>query len=266
MKLKLNRSNTAVFQKAKTIIGPKQIPTFKNKESKAKYHMHGQNSKMKDYDIAKVKERVKQAKKVEHLPLNASDKKPELPKWLEKHFGSSARKRLGVAASVGAAVGLLKSGMDKDNDDVLSTGEKIVKYSALGVGASYGGEIALGFMGITSKHYAHANVAKEAKKTMDAAEEMRWQQNMKRKSGVAMAVGIAAFGVATIADSFEGMEQERKASIERNRQEQELAQRQSAESRRQDKQGYGYVDYGQIVLQQYEKRIGHYAMGNAKFQ
>jgi hypothetical protein len=142
----------------------------------------------------------------------------------------------------------------------------MIKYSSLGVAASYGGEIGLRQFGITSKNLAHGDVTKAAKKVMSATEELRWQKNMQSKLGVGIAIGIAAFSVATIADTFSGMSQDRKASINRNLQEQELAKKQAAESRQQDKMGYGYVDHGQIVLQQWEKRIGHYAMGNAKFQ
>jgi len=230
------------------------------KKTSGTFRLSDRDSKMKDFHITKMKEKLK----VEKLPF--SPKTSEMPKWLDKHFSSETATRLKVTAGIGAGVGLLAAATNKQDDDVLSTGEKMIKYSSLGVAASYGGEIGLRQFGITSKNLAHSDVTKAAKKVMSATEEARWQKNMSAKLGVGMAIGIAAFSVATIADTFSGMSQERKASIDRNLQEQELVKKQTTEKRQQDKMGYGYVDHGQIVLQQWEKRIGHYAMGNAKFQ
>lgn len=204
------------------------------------------------------KYKLNQAKEVTPAPT-------QLPKWLDNHINASTGSRIKTAMLAGAGVGAVSTLTNKQDDDVLSTGERMVKYAALGVGASYGTEVVMDKMGITSKHLAQHDVASKAKKVMTEAEELRWNKNMSRKTGVAAMIGLAAFGAATLIDGVSGLEEKRKASIERNRQEQELAQRQSAEKRRQNQMGYGYVDYGQIAIQQFEKRIGHYAMGNARF-
>lgn len=255
--------------------GKEKPKPSKDKENNRKIHVDADGVKIGDKkvkhpggttpkrDKEPIKDKVKKNNQ-QHIE-KVVNKTPEMPAWMDKHFNSDISKRIGTAAAVGAGVGLVTAAVNNEDDDMLSTGEKMVKYAALGVGASYGSELGLNKVGITSKHLARSDVAKTAKKVMTEAEEVSWQKNMLRKKHLATGIGLAAFGIATIMDATSGMSDNRKASVERNRQEQELAKRQSAEKQRQGQQGYGYVDYGQIVLEQWEKRIGHYAMGNARF-
>lgn len=256
----------------------KEVAAAKKAERKVKlkrgkghtqYKLGNEKSRMKDYDVkgtnAKEAKKRMADRKTKPEPMEISKKPAHLPDWLDKHFGSSHASRVQKAGLIGAGVGIVAAAFNNEEDDVLSTGEKMVKYAALGVGASYGTELGANAMGITSKHLAKYEVDKAGKKVMTAAEELRWNKNMSRKAGVATAIGLIAFGAATLMDGVSGLEEQRKATVERNRQEQELVKKENAEKSRQAQLGYGYVDYGQIAIQQFEKRIGHYAMGNARF-
>jgi hypothetical protein len=228
----------------------------------------GEPPTIKDVDPTKENKipetpKVEKVKKIEET-INQAEKKTEMPKWMEKHFQHPSR--FAHAAGIGAVLGLAKAVTDDTDDDSFSAAGKAAGGAALGVAASYGGELALGAMGITSKDLVRSQIAKQAKESMSVVDEVHWQNNMKMKLGVVGAIGIAAIGVASLVDVGSKLADDRKASEQRNQQEQELIQRQNREKQKQGKMGYGYVDYGQVVLQQYQKRIGHYAMGNAKFQ
>jgi len=236
----------------------------------------GEKKKVVTKEPKSPRQRLKQSSdKVREYKLSRKPDVPEStnmaagfkpPNWAKKHWNKQMASRIGISAGIGAGLGLAKASTDKENDGALSTAEKMIKGAAGIVGADYGAEFGVKHLGTTVGKMTKGDIVKGLKKTMTESEELRWQKNMQRKLGIAGRIGIAAMGAATLLDIAEGYKTDREATAERNRQEQELAQKMSEEKRRQKKESYGYVDYGQVVLQQWEKRIGHYAMGNAKFQ
>lgn len=195
--------------------------------------------------------------------------KSKLPQWMQNHFDKNASGRIKVAASIGGAVGLGYALADRQDDNVASTGEKMVKYATLGVAADYGTEIGAKVMGLhptlKTSHIAKDDVRKNFAQVRTKVDEMRWQRNAASKLGVAARIGLTAFGVATALDIGKDLKESREATIQKNNQEQEVLKQMAAERKRQRQNAYGYTDYGQVVLEQWQKRIGHYAMGNAKF-
>lgn len=189
-----------------------------------------------------------------------------LPKSLNKHWNRNHLSRIGITAGIGAGVGLAGSLVDKERDDVQSRAEKMINAAGAGIAMDYGAQFGASKLGLTTGILSKREVLDEGKKAMTEVEELRWQKGIKRRLGVASKLGIVALGAATFLDITDGLEADRRAAEERGHQEQELKKKQSTERKRQRQEGYGYTDYGQIVLEQWEKRIGHYAMGNSKFQ
>lgn len=194
-----------------------------------------------------------------------SEPKGNMPAWMNKHFSEETGKRLAVAAGVGAVAGIGASILNNQDDTISTTAERTIKYAALGVGVSYGAELGLNAIGVTSKHYAEKQILQKSHKVLTDEEKLRWHKNRGRKAHVAGVVGLGAFSVATLMDVGAKLKEDRVADIAHNKAEQELAKKMTTEKQKQAQMGYGYVDYGQVVLEQFEKRIGHYAMGNARF-
>lgn len=89
----------------------------------------------------------------------------------------------------------------------------------------------------------------------------RWDRNAK-------ALGVAAIGVvgvATLLDIGNGLSEKKEVARMLKEQEQQLEKRQIAERKSLRRDSYDYVDMGQIVTEMFNERIGHYKMGNAKF-
>lgn len=237
--------------KLKTYKKPKQ------KEVKYKGSVHKPKPKME------TKQAIRRSGPTRGVNYRGQIRKPK--SLIHKHWEKSHRERMKVMGGMGAALGMGLAVGDNEQDDALSSAEKMLKYASLGVAADYGFQIGYKTSKGTMQDLGRKDMKQAAKKVMTEAEELRWQKSANRKLGVAYAIGLAAFGAATILDVAGDLEENRKATKQKNEQEQAFLRQQANERRQQDKMGYGYVDYGQIVLSQWEKRIGHYAMGNAKF-
>lgn len=202
-----------------------------------------------------------------HERLMSRQKNLETP-W-GRHFQKDRFTRMKLAAGVGGAIGLGMALTDKQDDDPLSAAGKIAKVGALGIAADYGSQVALTKMGlynsVTSGDMARVEAKTRGRKVLSAQQEKRWQRRKATQLGVAARIGLVAVGAATLLDIASDLNDDKKASIERGQQEEQLQERLRSERQRNHQKSYGYVDYGQIAIQQWEKRIGHYAMGNARF-
>lgn len=202
-----------------------------------------------------------------HERLMSRQKNLETP-W-GKHFQKDKSTRMKLAAGVGGAVGLGMVLTDKQDDDPLSAAGKIAKIGALGIAADYGSQVALTRMGlyssVTTGDMARVDAKTRGRKVLSVEAEKRWQRRKASQLGVAARIGMVAVGAATLMDIGHRLSEDKKADMERAEQEEQLKMKMQAERQRNHQKSYGYVDMGQIAIQQWEKRIGHYAMGNARF-
>lgn len=186
-----------------------------------------------------------------------------------RHFQKDRSTRMKLAAGVGGAVGLGMVLTDKQDDDSLSAAGKIAKIGALGIAADYGSQVALTRMGlynsVTTGDMARVDAKTRGRKVLSVEAEKRWQRRKASQLGVAARIGMVAVGAATLMDIGHRLSEDKKADMERAEQEEQLKMKMQAERQRNHQKSYGYVDMGQIAIQQWEKRIGHYAMGNARF-
>src|SRR5690606_34392387 len=79
-------------------------------------------------------------------------------------------------------------------------------------------------------------------------------------------LGLGAFALASAIDTNNRLSQQREAERMVNQQERNLTRQMNAERQKQREQSYGYVDFGNIVHEMWNERIGHHKMGNAKFE
>jgi len=105
----------------------------------------------------------------------------------------------------------------------------------------------------TENHLDDVRVTKKAKKLLSAG----------KAAGM---IGLGAFAVASILDTWDELHQDVRVERQKAIQERNLTRQMNREKRELAKQGYGNIDLGSIVLDMWEERIGHYKMGNAKFQ
>ena len=202
-----------------------------------------------------------------HERLMSRQKNLETP-W-GRHFQKDKSTRMKLAAGIGGAVGLGMVLTDKQDDDAFSAAGKIAKIGALGIAADYGSQVALTKMGlyssVTTGDMARVDAKTRGRKVLSVEAEKRWQRRKASQLGVAARIGMVAVGAATLMDIGHRISEDKKADLDRAEQEEQLKMKMQAERQRNHQKSYGYVDMGQIAIQQWEKRIGHYAMGNARF-
>lgn len=106
-------------------------------------------------------------------------------------------------------------------------------------------------------HYAPKVQARKTSRKMKS-----WMNGVK----VSGALGLGAFALASVMDTSETLAEDKRTSRQVADQERKLERKKTKESRQQDKLGYGHVDMGQMAIDLFNERTGHYKMGNAKFQ
>ena len=246
----------------------RRLPRPKHTVSSPKSRrVSGQHKKQEELPQSPRQQRVQSRQNLTSpRTVNPAPHNDLLPKSLDRHWNRNHLSRIGITAGIGAGIGLAGSMLDKERDDTQSRAEKMINAASGAIAMDYGAQFGASKLGLTTGILAKREVLDEGKKAMSEVDELRWQKSMKRRLGVASKIGIVALGAATFLDITDGLESDRRASEERGHQEQELKKKQAKERQRQRQESYGYTDYGQIVLEQWEKRIGHYAMGNSKFQ
>ena len=104
----------------------------------------------------------------------------------------------------------------------------------------------------------------------EAKLENRAEMKMLRRAKTAGKIGLGAFALATVLDINESIERDIRVK-EMLKQQEENAKRKMRrpiwEKRWEKiKEDFENVDMGKLALQLFEERIGHYKMGNAKFE
>lgn len=128
------------------------------------------------------------------------------------------------------------------------------------------------FLGTVKKEITIGDIAKEQAKakTENAAETLAESKKVKnnlRKMGLAGAIGLTAFGVASVIDTNKQLNQDKRVERTRNEQDKNLEQKRMQEQKVMSQYKYGGPsDMGSLAIDMFNQRIGHHLMGNAKFQ
>ncbi|MDK2600732.1 hypothetical protein QO179_24870 [Bacillus stercoris] len=234
----------------------------------------------------------------------------------------SQKERVIGAAGIGASGGIVKSGIDTQDDSAETTAKKAIVGGAIGTGTAIGLEqlmtktrwgekfvkseessftasdiakedvtpssveskkeavtlksqaqriVEEGNVQQPKKDITPSDVAKiEAKNKHDMniehAEKVKKMKNWANKSKLVGALGLGVFALASVMDTSDRLDRNRRVSAMKEEQEENLQKKLKRQERSQAQNSYGYVDMGEIVGQLFDSRIGHYKMGNSKFQ
>jgi hypothetical protein len=249
------------------------------------------------------KAKAEVAKEIEEM------RKTEAAKAAEKIIGSDhiqsfmAGKYRGKAALVGAALGLVKTMGDTDDDDIFSTVGNAAVGAGLAYGAARGAEAMTNdkdaqkaidqglkdankkvtaskigreldkdasekdmYKELTAQDLQKIKQEAEAKKTLDKQSFIKKAKNIKGKAGMIAAIGAAAIGVASVMDTSNDLKHKTREGRMVAYEEENLQRRKQQRDNDAKKAGYGHVDWGQLPIDMFNERIGHYKMGNSKFQ
>lgn len=191
-----------------------------------------------------------------------------------KQYSSlSPSSRLKFSGAVGGVAGFIKS-----RQDDAGLGESILD-TALGVGVSMGGSSVVDY--IVKNHgdqikeilspTKEVTVGEVAKKSLEVDTRLSADEVAARAAkGVRIgAKGIAGLiAVGTMMSISNSLQKDVRTERMKRDEEQQLV-RKERENQRNQRDLFGYnkpTDFGQLVLDMWDDRIGHHKMGNAKFQ
>jgi hypothetical protein len=190
-----------------------------------------------------------------------------------KQFSSLPKgTRTKLAGGIGALSGLIKSHNEDEGviQSVLDVG--------MGMATSIGATSALSY--IVENHGDQIKEFTNRAKTVttgnfavseglkDAEVFAKRAQTMKKVGGIA---GRGALGLIAVASALSvKSDLNHEKQVERNKNEQELKMKVQAKQQAKDMRGlFGYdtpPDFGGIVMEMWDERIGHHLMGNSKFK
>ena len=190
-----------------------------------------------------------------------------------KQFSSLPRgTRTKLAGGIGAVSGLIKSHNEDDGviQSVLDVG--------MGMATSIGATSAVSYIvenhGEQIKDFASkarsvtTGSLATSEGLKDAEVFAKRAQSMKKVGGVAGRGVLGLIAVASALSVKNDLNHEKQ--VERNKNEQELKMKVQAKQQTKDMRGlFGYntpPDFGGIVMEMWDERIGHHLMGNNKFQ
>lgn len=119
---------------------------------------------------------------------------------------------------------------------------------------------------ITVSDQQKEEIKVKGQKELNADVEYRKVKSGWSKMKLAGAIGLTAFGVASVLDVKKELDQDKAVERMKNIQEKEKKSRHKDERDMMKQFGYGNVDFGQMAIDMFNERIGHYKMGNSKFQ
>jgi hypothetical protein len=119
---------------------------------------------------------------------------------------------------------------------------------------------------VTVKDWQDVKLKVEAKTNMKKQAFLKKMKNHSGKLGVAVAIGAGVIGAAGILDASNELHHKSREGRMLAYEEENLQRKKDQKRKSNQKAGYGYVDMGQIPLDMFEQRVGHYKMGNSKFQ
>jgi len=111
---------------------------------------------------------------------------------------------------------------------------------------------------IDAKHKHDSQFATAAKK--------KQIKNWKAKGELGAMIGLGAFAAASVLDTNQTLSEEKNTARMVKEQERNLQRKQTQKRREEQRDAYGYVDFGGMVTELWNERTGHHKMGNAKFQ
>lgn len=112
---------------------------------------------------------------------------------------------------------------------------------------------------MAKSHRAEVNVINE-----DRIIEKAKKMDRRLRYGAAITAGVV--GVGTLLDLGGGFKERKEIQRDLAEQEKQMKIRQSDEAKSMKRKSHDYVDMGEIVQEMFNERIGHYKMGNSKFQ
>lgn len=203
--------------------------------------------------------------KVEPTPKVETTPKANVPKTDVPHLKSAAsflKKNHGkiVLGAVGA--GIIKSMIDGEDDDLLSSAGKGIETGIVATAASYGSQAL--FKNETVQDLVRGQI-KEASKDMQAIQAEKKMAKIGAKMPAALGIGLIAIGAATVLDIGQRVGSHMDAEAYKKQQEFEMKQRVNKQKGKNKEKSYGYVQDGEIVFDLFNSRSGHHKMGNAKF-
>ncbi|MES9681841.1 hypothetical protein ABWK22_02750 [Gottfriedia acidiceleris] len=160
-------------------------------------------------------------------------------------------------------VGVAKSLIDGEDDDLVSSAGKGVKTGILAGGISYGAQHLLKTE--TVQDLVKGEISDIGKHVVKKANAERRMLSSSNKLGTAMKIGLYAVGAATAIDVGQRVGEKHDAERIKREQEFQLEKRKRKQKQKNKKNGYGHIDQGEIVFDLFEARQGHHKMGNARF-
>jgi hypothetical protein len=119
---------------------------------------------------------------------------------------------------------------------------------------------------ITVTEYEHTKARVVARDNLKKQGIIKKMKNFNGKLGVVAAIGATAIGVASVMDVSNEMSHKTREGRMLAYEEENNQRRKQQKKKQNKKAGYGNNDWGQLPIDLFNDRIGHYKMGNAKFQ
>jgi hypothetical protein len=163
-----------------------------------------------------------------------------------------------VDTAVGAGVGV---GVGKATDYIVERhGEKIAAESAKIAGNVKEKAVSTGLI-------AKETVKAKTEVAIEKQEEVSKSKGRANKLMLAGAIGMTAFGAASLIDTNKKMQAEVRVREMKQKQEKNLVRQRNQEKEVMSQfQHGGPSDFGSIAFDMFNQRIGHHLMGNAKFE
>lgn len=210
--------------------------------------------------------------------------------------------RLLFSGGAGAILGAGKAAGDDVDDGVVSSAVKVGTTAAASVGVDYGVRHISKKLDdkiseeVTAQGQKKASsITKPMEKAMGNSKSRKMQGNFNRtkkktisrgkvkeiKAGVATKkrlngwlkkgkvggmVGLGAFALASVMDTSQDLSHGKQVGKMTQEQERNLERKAGREKQRQQEQAYGNINMGQMAIDMFNERTGHWKMGNAKFQ
>ncbi|MEX3713537.1 hypothetical protein ABFV99_14130 [Cytobacillus horneckiae] len=180
-----------------------------------------------------------------------------------KAVSNFLRANQGKIALGALGVGIAKSIVDRDDDDLLSSAGKGVKTAVVTTGLSYAAQHVLKTE--TLQDLVKGEVSDISKNVANKVDAERRTITKGGKIGTAFKIGLMAAGAATVMDVGQRAKERLEAEKIKQQQEKNLKKKQERQRNKNKEKSYGYIDDGEVLFDLFNARTGHYKMGNAKF-
>jgi hypothetical protein len=192
---------------------------------------------------------------IPHMPKTDIPNTKSVSSFLKHNHGKI------IMGAIGA--GIIKSMVDNEDDDILSSAGTGLKAGLYAAGASYVGQELFKSQTVQDLVKGEINQAAKDMKTLQTEDKLL---KIGKKIPHAMGIGMIAIGAAAVLDIGQRVGSHMDAEAYKRQQEWEMKQRVKKQKSKNKEQSYGYVNNGEIVLDLFSARTGHYKMGNARFQ